>query len=208
MSTPLYYDSILVPENRKGKATNLQESVTTHTTHEAIKIFERACIRLKNVTFWHEVSGHLSAEFCIADNMGSIEQRTLQQDDYIRIDIPGPGTKEGDGYDWVKVVNIQEKTDQQKNYRLLAVTLAASNNPVSGNNEIAHFFEEGATSTFILQLQNKTVSASYYGRNEVPNTDVERLTDKVRNALVGMAAYVGISEIHWKALLKGFLKEH
>ena len=75
-------------------------------------------------------------------------------------------------------------------------------------NEIAHFFEEGATSTFILQLQNNTVFASYYGRNEVPNTDVERLTDKVRNALVGMAAYVGISEIHWKALLKGFLKEY
>ena len=42
----------------------------------------------------------------------------------------------------------------------------------------------------------------------MPNTDVERLTDKVRNALVGMAAYVGISEIHWKALLKGFLKEY
>ena len=50
-----------------------------------------------------------------------------------------------------------------------------------------------------------TVTAHYKGRNESPNTDELALTDKVRNVVVAGGALAGVSELQWRALLKGLL---
>ena len=67
------------------------------------------------------------------------------------------------------------------------------------------FFADGASSTFLITRKDSAVTAHYKGRNETPNTDELALTDKVRNIVVAGGALAGISELQWRALLKGML---
>jgi hypothetical protein len=53
--------------------------------------------------------------------------------------------------------------------------------------------------------KGNTIRASYHGRNEKPNLDNPALGDKIRNAVVAIGAMAGISELQWKAFLKGLL---
>jgi hypothetical protein len=70
-----------------------------------------------------------------------------------------------------------------------------------------HFFEDLATSTFVIERIGNPVTARYYGRNELPNTETSEKKDIIRNAIVATGAAAGLSELQWSALLKAFLKE-
>ncbi|MEO6539174.1 MAG: hypothetical protein ABIT07_01930 [Ferruginibacter sp.] len=197
----------IIPVNVTGKPTDLQESVVTNDKEEALKTFKRASMRLQNAHLWHKLCGALSAEIIITGSDGKIVNRLAEKDDYFMIDIPGPGMREGDGYDWVKVLNIQEEMNEAGDSEIIYLIVGSCGNPAKAGNETAHFFKEGATSTFIIQRQGNKVTASYHGRNELPNTDVKRLTDKLRNTVVAIGAYGGLSEMQWQALIKSFLEE-
>lgn len=199
--------SNIIPVNVTGKPTDLQESVVAADIGEAVKTFKRAAMRLKNAHLWHKLCGALSAEIIITGSDGKIVNRLAEKNDYFKIDIPGPGMREGDGYDWVKVLDIQEQMNETGDAEMIALTVGSSGNPATAGNETAHFFKEGATSTFIIQRKGNIVTASYHGRNELPNTDVKRLTDKLRNTVVAIGAYGGLSELQWQALIKSFLDE-
>ena len=49
------------------------------------------------------------------------------------------------------------------------------------------------------------MTAAVHGRNEKPNTDIEKTSDKIRNALIGSAATQGIAKIQWQKLVNGLL---
>lgn len=91
------------------------------------------------------------------------------QGDYICIDIPGPGNIEAKGYDWVQCAPSIDPTQP-------------------GHTNIAHFYSEAATSTFMISGTEKCIYACIYGRNERPN---------FRNA--------GVAKIEWKALTEGMV---
>ena len=55
--------------------------------------------------------GPLSARFTVTDEYGNEVARFAEVNDHIRIDIPGLGNSAGDGFDWVQVKSIGEKTD-------------------------------------------------------------------------------------------------
>ena len=59
----------------------------------------------------------------------------------------------------------------------------------------------------LLFTESNTVFSSYHGRNEVPNTDTEKLKDNIRNTIVGAGAMAGISELQWSRLTKSFLEK-
>ena len=40
----------------------------------------------------------------------------------------------------------------------------------------------------------------------MPNTETDRLVDKVRNVVVGTTAIAGLADIQWKNLVKGLIK--
>ncbi|MEP6711361.1 MAG: hypothetical protein ABJA37_03040 [Ferruginibacter sp.] len=207
MDTSQSSASPIIPQNIQGKATDLEESVVAQNKEDALKIFRRAAMRLKNVPVWHKLCGALSAEFILAGNDGNPVLRLAEKNDYFMIDIPGPGMREGDGYDWVKVMSIQEEMNEHGDAELLALIVGSCANPATTGNETAHFFKEGATSTFMIQRLGSKVTASYHGRNELPNTDVKRLTDKLRNTVVAIGAYGGLSVMQWQALIKAFLQD-
>ena len=196
----------MVPENKKGKALDLEHSVIENSPEEAITTFKRACKRLLNPPTWHELSGALSATFKLGPSTGPGVERLAQINDYIRIDIPGPGAVAGDGYDWVQVQNIIENPDSSAG-ESFGMTLKAAVNPDKPEQGIAHFFGDGATSTFIVKRNGNNVTASYHGRNEIPNTKKVDLPDKIRNSIIAAGALAGISELQWAALIKGLLEK-
>ena len=121
--------------------------------------------------------------------------------------LPAPGLSAGDGHDWVRVETIEENfgrgTDES-----FAMTLKVCENPEHPEKGVAHFFAEGPSSTFIITRKELAVKASYHGRNETANLENPALKDKIRNAVVAIGAIAGVSELQWKAFLKGLLSLH
>lgn len=89
--------------------------------------------------------------------------RNVQAGDYFKIDIPGPGGKEGESYDWVQVEEIKEisKDDIQS----IDIRVRPCSNPFSEKNQTAHFYAEESTSNFIVIRELAEVSASIIDRN-------------------------------------------
>lgn len=173
------------------------------TPAEAIKVFERACTRLLSVNEWGHYPG-ISA-FQLIDPQGIRAERQARLNDYIRIDIPGPGTQAGMGYDWVQIEEITTETDGKK--QVLSMRVRPCAHPLSQKKETAHFLKSEATSSFIITQTGLHVSAEEHARNEVPNTDNGSLYDKGRNFMVGMAAKLGFSYPQWKGLVKALLQD-
>ena len=195
-------DLSIVPENKIGKAVDIEHNITVDE-NEAIHVYRIARERLLHPGCWQKLSGSASATFELISN-NVISQEEAKENDHLKIDVPGPGAAEGDGYDWVKVETIEEdKVPETDNS--IALKLRASPNPNNDKTSTAHFFKEDATSTFIIKLKGNTLTASYYGRNEVPNVEDVSIIDKVRNTLVAAGAAIGLSEIQWNSLVKGLL---
>lgn len=54
--------------------------------------------------------------------------------------------------------------------------------------------------------EKNTVTAAVLGRNEVANTtDSTSVLDKLRNAVVGISAALGMSNPQWNSLVNGLL---
>lgn len=196
-------NSPVVPENVEGKLVDLEASVKEDNAEEAANTFNRACTRLLNPPIWHELAGALSARFELQTSEGHYPERLAEIGDYLRISIPGPGNSAGDGYDWVQIEAIEENTIQDA-VASFAMRVRSSPNPGHAEKGTAHFFKENATSTFIAKMTGNEVVVSYHGRNELPNTEGD-LGDKIRNTIVASGAALGLSELHWKALLNGLL---
>lgn len=191
----------LIPSQYEGSESNTEETVTLATETEAQRLYETAKQRLLNVNDWGKFC---SADFRLADVEGNEVQRIAQQHDHFKIDIPGPGTLTGKGYDWVKIESIEEQS-LNKGEAALVIRVRPATNPKGGGDDVAHFFRDDATSNFVVRLKGKEVTAAVYGRNEVPNTKAENAVDKARNAMVALFAVAGVSTLQWKSLVKGMV---
>lgn len=92
-----------IPAHEKGSAIDTTAVVTAATYEEATMIYERAVQRLTDVNQWQSIANAALSEFQLTDETGQLMHRVAQEKDYIRIDIPAPGTQAGEGYDWVIV---------------------------------------------------------------------------------------------------------
>lgn len=194
----------LIPSQHAGAESNTEETVTLATEAEARQLYETAKQRLLNVNEWEKLCGAGSADFKLADIDGNEVQREAQKHDHFKIDIPGPGTLTGEGYDWVKIESIEEQP-LNKGEAALVMRVRPATNPMGGGNDVAHFFRDEATSNFVVRLTGKEVTAAVYGRNEMPNTKAEKAVDKARNAMVALSAVAGVSKLQWKSLVKGIV---
>jgi hypothetical protein len=193
-----------IPEQQEGGKTDVTESITLSSDRDAKQFFEIACQRLRNVNQWEEVCGSEATQFALIDSGGNIVYREVEEGDYFKIDIPGPGNSAGKGFDWVRVEEISLKKDQEEDVFFIRVRPCQP--PLKKEHGTAHFFKEQATSTFMIRRSGSTISAEVHGRNEKPNVDTEQVKDKVRNALVGAASLLGFSLPQWKMLVKGLIK--
>jgi len=189
----------MIPENETGVQTNTESSVEFSDEAKAKEFYEVVKNRLLQVNQWQELAGPLSAEFQLTDESGRPVSRWAQAGDHIRIDIPGPRSVRGDGNDWVQIEEINEAKD------CVSIHVRPAPNPLDENEEVAHFFSDEASSSFIVKRESNKVTAGVYGRNEKPNTDAKGLIDKLRNTIVAAGAITGFSKMQWKKLVEGMV---
>ncbi len=196
----------IVPGQEKGGQVDVERSVTPPSLRRARRIFELAASRLLNVNEWDKICGPISAKFTLTDSNGIPVMRKARAGDYFKIDIHVPGTVEGDGFDWVRIETIEDDRDPTGPIEQMAIRVRPAANPTSNSNQVAHFFDEDATSTFMITRHHNGVVAAVHGRNEVANTNVNAAADKIRNAVVATGAKAGTASVQWQALVDGLLK--
>ncbi len=197
----------MVPPQKDGGKKDIQHSVTAADDDDARKLFFIARNRLLDINSWDKLCGPVSAKFHLADANGSDVDRTAEKNDFFRISLPAPGPAEGRGYDWVRIEAIEDKSDSTGPYESIGLRARPSSDPTQKNVEnVAHFFDSDATSSFIVERRGRTVTASVLGRNEKPNTDdTTNVVDKIRNTVVGAGAIAGLSNVQWKSLVTGLI---
>lgn len=197
-----------IPEQQAGAHKEFQHSVKLEDEDAADAFFVTAKDRLLHVNDWERLCGTPSAAFQLTDAAGQDVQRAAKTGDCIKITIPGPTTSAGAGHDWVQVENIVYDDYPDENKELVTMTVRPAANPQAGTGEeTAHFFTDAATSNFIVERRHSRVTAYYYGRNEVTNTETDHLGDTVRNFVVGTGAKLLSSKTQWEGLITGLLSE-
>ena len=197
----------LVPEQQTGKAIDAVSSVRLSNEETAKEFFKIVKSRLQDVNNWGKIAGNLSASFQLIDNNGIEIQRDVQKGDYFKIDIPGPGNKTGEGYDWVQIEDIGSVSFPDMEH--FGFRVRPAENPQSDRQDTAHFYSRESTSTFIVTRKGNKVTAGIYDRNTKPNKDADFTTDKIRDAVVGTVGAISFSKIQWKNLTDGLLNiEH
>ncbi len=194
-----------VPSQEIGEQMDAEEQRLFTDEAAAIEFFELVKYRLLDVNQWASLTGSALSTFQLNNTFGNPVERLAEEGDYIKIDIPGPGSSVGKGYDWVLI----EKVMQAKEEGMEVLTLRArpAANPLSKSNDTAHFLTEQATSTFQVKRIGKHLYAEEHGRNEQANTYTADTLDNIRNMAVGWMAMLGLSYPQWKSLLKGLLAD-
>lgn len=194
----------IVPDQYTGEEIETRSSIDLKNENEARAFYEIAKGRLLSVNNWHFIAGIVSGHFQLTDAHGEKLNRNVEIGDYFRIDIPGPGSSEGDGYDWVYVEDLEEITEE--NVQSIGFRVRPSQNPLGDKNEIAHFYTDDATSNFIVTREGNTVTAIIIDRNLKPNDESESIADRIRHVAVGIGAIGLFSKIQWKSLADGLVK--
>lgn len=195
----------IIPKHEEGKKIDCFETREFNDTKEAENFYKIARRRLLDINGWNEIATLPSATFQLSDGSAAKIKRMAQAHDLVQIDIPGPGLPSSNGYDWVRVERIDEEQDEHS--QRVVLTLRPTSDPTRPNSDIAHFFKDIATSTFIVEQKHNVVSAQYAGRNELVNTENTKITDNIRNFLVGLSTKMGASFPQWKALVAGIVKK-
>jgi len=195
----------IVPAQYTGKEIEAETSVELKDADEAKIFYKLVKERLLNVNNWHKVAGIISASFKLLDAVGNEVYRNVQKGDHLKIDIPGPGSSEGDGYDWVSVEALNEVSEGDM--QSIGFRVRPGQNPFGTKNETAHFYTDEATSNFIVTREGANISAWIIDCNIKANNQPESLTDKIRDIAVGLGALTMFSKIQWQNLAEGLVKK-
>jgi hypothetical protein len=194
----------IIPEQQTGQAIYAESSVEMNDEMSAMIFFEEVKKRLANVNNWHNVAGGLSARFQLVNTKGQTVERAVRKGDYFKIDIPGPGTHTGEGFDWVIVEEMESMSSQDEEF--FAFRVRPTENPLNDNPDIAHFYSPESTSTFTVSRKSNKITAGIYDRNTKPNENADFTVDKIRDTVVAAAGLVTFSKIQWQRLTDGLLK--
>ena len=189
-----------LPPRREGSH---HDTVSMHCVDTgAAAAYARVKERLYAVNTWRELNDSIRADFQVCDPSGRKVYRRPHKGDYIRIDLPGPGSPAGGGYDWVRVADLAEE-DGLAPWASLTVMPAAD--PRGQGTDIAHFYAEGATNTFVVRRIGNCILVEVHGRNERPNVTEGGRLDRLRNEAVALAGKVGLGKVQWKDWTDGMV---
>lgn len=192
-----------IPVQVKGKQMDIRESRHYGTQEEVVKAYHSARNRLLSINQWHDFAGTTSASFELFDALGHKINRFPKIGDYVRIDIPGPGSVIGSGYDWVKVTQLEDRSEDYYTLITLQPSIPPAN--IRKRDEVAHFFKPTASTNIEIKVQHLSLQVNYFGRNEETNNTSDLLVENIRNSLIGFGAKLGFSYPQWKKLVAGLL---
>jgi hypothetical protein len=154
----------IVPPQNGGVQTNTESWVELQNEEEAKNCFAKVKSRLLSINEWQHYAGNTTANFQLNDQNGNPVNRSPQKGDHFKIDIPAPGKKTGQGYDWVQVEDIEEKKDY------VGIRVRPATDPTKDGNDVAHFFSDESTSTFVAKREGKKITAGSMDvtKNQIP----------------------------------------
>jgi len=193
-----------IPEQFEGAQSNNEVTREFESAKDAVSFYKTVLQRFTDINAWQKYAAALSAEFQLCDHQGNPKDGEPIQSDMLKISIPGPGNSAGDGFDWVRVEEVKKTNTEKADEMMMRVR--PCENPGNSKKEIAHFFDEDATSSFVVSRSGNIVKAGIYGRNEKPNTDPGDIINKTRNLAVAGAAATLFSKIQWKGLVEGWME--
>jgi len=194
----------IIPTRYTGAALDTDAVVRSEDITAAKAFFKTAKSRLLGVNNWHQVAGFVSAVFQVTDAAGNTVDRDVAAGDYLKIDIPGPGSREGDGYDWVLVEMLKALTEGEN--ETIGFRVRPAGNPLNLHTETAHFYAPDATSSFFVMRRQQDIIAWIVDHNLKPNDEAVSLTDRLRHAAVGTGAIGLFSKIQWQGLADGIVQ--
>ncbi|MEO5571558.1 MAG: hypothetical protein ABIT08_05290 [Bacteroidia bacterium] len=195
----------IVPPHKLGKKTGAASQVLESNLNKSKERYELAVKRLLDVNNWENISGSSVASFYLYNAYGKSVKRPAKESDLIAIDVPGPGPKTGNGFDWVVIEKIKEVKIRKENTDVFSLRVRPSTSPLNSDKDIAHFYTKTATSTFIITRKGNKIKAEEKGHNEIANTKTNSVIDNLRNAAVAFTASHGLAYPQWKILMKGIL---
>lgn len=190
-----------IPPAQSGKQEDLAEVLNLSTENQAEQHYVASRQRLLSINGWHNVAPKARVEFKLINQQGeALEVPAVGA--YIRIDIPGPGSLRGQGYDWVQIIALEE---EKQPLPWVSLTIKPCAKPEEAPTQAAHFYQAGGSNTFVVRRLGKSVFAEVYSRNLEVNNQQGPLADKLRNTAVALGGKLGLSGINWQYFLKAFL---
>ena len=155
--------------------------------------FARSKEKLFRVNGWSDLS-IFTANFTLHDQTGTQRvDRQPQVGDYILIELPGPMPE-----NWVRVIHVADE-DQSAEF-----TVKPSPNPQRPDKvteEVTHFFQAQARSTFRIERTNTIITAYEIGRDEAINNQDAQAGDRALiNTLIAEVGWLFQQPIQWKTL--------
>jgi hypothetical protein len=195
-----------LPLQQTGRQTDFTHEQKYDTLEAAHIAFQAAAGRMLSVNNWHEYTGTGSAKFTLCNNQGEEVEVMAEEGFFISIDLPGPGPDAGGGVEWVLVEKLASEGGAHTAEEYVLMTVRPAADPRKAAAEIAHFYTDESTSTFIVRRDGIVVSAGAHGRNESPNNEEVDLHDKIRNTAIALMARVGLSGGQWQKLVNGLIE--
>lgn len=189
-----------IPRQVNGQSHDTVDMYCFNTPQEARNFYPIAKQRLLSVNNWHKVMQHRKPVFTLYDETGKQQDGPPEVGDFIRIDLAGPGNPSGQGYDWVRITQLEERTDD-----FISMKLSPAPSPISKTRSSAHFYQEQASNTLVLRIIHNCIYAEAHGRNELKNITDGQLLARGRNLIVAFMAKLGVGNIQWKQLTKGIV---
>lgn len=196
----------LLPKQETGRQTDFTHEKKFENLEQAHKAFLAAAGRMLSVNNWHEYSGAGSAKFTLCNNQGEELEMMAEEGFFFSIDLPGPGPDAGEGLEWVMIERLISEGSARAAEEYVLMTVRPVPDPRKSDLEIAHFYKDVSTSTFIVRRDGLMISAGAHGRNETPNNEAVDLHDKIRNTAIALMARVGLSGGQWQKLVNGIIE--
>lgn len=127
-----------IPLQQQGGQLDTSAKAVFQSDIEAKAFYQVAKQRLLSVSDWAGICKVPISVFTLTNADGTPVNRKAMEGDYIKIDIPGPGTHAGDGFDWVRIEKISEEVTP--NIAVLSMQARPAVNPLGDESDIAHFF--------------------------------------------------------------------
>lgn len=179
--------------------TEIVKEFPPHEIETKFKILQK---RLFSINRWKEFCNGFSAEFQLCNSKGNPISRKPKRNDYIRIHIPGPTTRKGNGYDWVQIIEVTHRVSNDNEFFM--IKCRPSRKPNSFTHRILHFYNAVATSNMMVAKEGNKLRVGIYGRNLKPNFN-SYLWDKIRNFFVATGGLSGFGKVQWKLLINGIM---
>ena len=195
----------LIPEQLIGNEMNASASRVCTDIGEAALFYANAKTKLLAVNNWSQICNSGITTFQLTDRLGA-DTVELLEGSLIKIDIPGPATSIGKGFDWVRIEKIAQQSDTELN-EWFGFRVRPCQHPSSKELATAHFFTDQSTATFLVRRVGNSVFAEVHGRNETPNNEDVSMLDHIRNTMVGTASKIGLSFPQWQLLVDGIVKD-